>query len=215
MPVVWEWGSEFDLLAENCEKYAFAAWRENIAEYAILLDGIERNEGVVYSITGYAKSPDLVKGVASRLLTAALGTKIRYCSVELAEQEFPKQTDVMYREEQLAKRVELLLQKVGSKLLEGDESLRNRVGQTGKQLEVDWTLSLTCYVRSPETPYLIDCEDSVLDVVLPFAKKLALKLGDIDSYTLYDKVEDPIAIDTKEDKEHLHVTAIEKSRLVR
>ena len=33
--------------------------------------------------------------------------------------------------------------------------------------------------------------------------------------TLCDKVEDPIAIDTKEDEEHLHVTAIEKSRLVR
>jgi len=211
MPVVWEWGSEFDLLAENCEKYASSAWRENTAECAILLDGIERNEGITYSITGYARSPDLTKGVASRLLSAALGTKIRYCSVELAEQGFPRQTDVMYGEEQLAKRVELLLQKVGSKLLEGDESLRNRVGQTGKQLEVDWTLSLTCYVRSPETPYLIDCEDSVLDVVLPFAKKLASKLGEVVGYALYDRVEDPITIDVEEDEGHIYVTAIERS----
>jgi gamma-glutamylcyclotransferase (GGCT)/AIG2-like uncharacterized protein YtfP len=210
MPVVWEWGSEFDLLAENCEKYASSAWRENTVECAILLDGIERNEGITYSITGYAKRPDLTKGVASRLLSAALGTKIRYCSVELAEQEFPKQTDVMYREEQLAKRVEFLLQKVGSKLLEGDESLRSRVGQTGKLLEVDWTLSLTCYVRSPETPYLIDCEDSVLDVVLPFAKKLASKLGEVVGYTLYDRVEDPITIDVEEDEGHIYVTAIER-----
>jgi|GEM_PF-3248214 len=211
MPVVWEWGSGFDLLAENCEKYAFAAWRDNIAEGAILIDGIERNEGVTFSITGYAKSPDLTRDVASRLLSAALGTKIRYCSVELAEQEFPKQTDVMYEEEQLAKRVELLLQKVSSKLLEADESLRNRVRQTGKQLEVDWALSLTCYVMSPETPYLIDCEDSVLSVVLPFSKKLASKLGEVAGYTLYDKVDEPIAIDVEEDESHIYVTAIERS----
>ena len=195
MPVVWEWGSDFDLLAENCQKYASSAWRENTAECAILLDGIERNEGITYSITGYAKSHDRVKSVASGLLSAALGTKIRYCSVELTEQDFVKEGDIMYREEQLAKRVELLLRKAGNKLLDGDESLRNRVRQTGKQLEVDWTLSLTCYVKGPETTYLVDCEDSVLDVILPFAKKLASKLGEVTGYTLYEKVENPIAID--------------------
>jgi len=63
--------------------------------------------------------------------------------------------------------------------------------------------------------HLVECHDILLDVILPFMKKLALKLGDVDGYTLYDKVEDPIAIGTQEDEEHLHVTAIEKSRLVR
>jgi len=212
MPVVWEWGSDFDLLAENCEKYASSAWRENTVECAILLDGIERNEGITYSITGYSKTPDRAKSVASRLLSAALGTKIRYCSVELAKQDFLKEADIMYGEEQLAKRVKLLLQKAGGKLLDGDESLRSRIRQTGKQLEVDWTLSLTCYVKGSETTYLIDCEDSVLDVILPFTKQLATKLGEVVGYTLYDEVEDPIAIDVEENGGYIYVTAIERSK---
>jgi len=215
MPVVWEWGSEFDLLAENCEKYAFAAWRENIAEGAILVDGIERNEGITYSITGYAKSPDLTKGVASRLLSAALGTKIRYCSVELSAEGFPKKTSASYKEEELPKRVELLLSEVGRRLLEKDESLRKRAEQTRRRLIVDWLIWLSCQARSSGTVYLVDCHDTFLDVIFPFMKKVALKLGDIDGYGLYDKVEDPIAIDTKEDEEHLHVTAIEKAQLVK
>jgi len=214
MPIVWEWGSELDLLEENCEKYASSAWQENTAECAILLDGIERNEGVTYSITGYVKSPDRARSVASKLLSAALGTKIRYCSVELAEQDFSKETDVVYGEEQLTKRIEFLLQKVITKLLERDKNLRSRVGQAGKQLEVDWTLSITCHVRGPETVYLIDCEDSVLDVVLPFAKELASKLGEVIGYTLYDRVEDPITIDIEEDEDHIYVTAIERSQLI-
>lgn len=215
MAIVWEWGSELDLLVQNCERYVSSAWKQDTTECAIALHGIERNEGVTYSIMAYTRSRTDVADIASRLVNAVLGTKIRYCSVELSAEGFPKKTGASYREEELPKRVELLLSEVSCRLLEKDENLRKRVEQTRKQLIVDWLLWLSCQARSPGTTYLVDCHDTFLDVILPFMKKLALKLGNIDSYALYDRVEDPIAIDTKEDKEHLHVTAIEKSQLVK
>jgi len=215
MAIVWEWGSELDLLVQNCERYVSSAWKQDTTECAIALHGIERNEGVTYSITAYTRSRTDVADIASRLLNAVLGTKIRYCSVELSAEGFPKKTSASYKEEELPKRVELLLSEVGRRLLEKDESLRKRAEQTRRRLIVDWLIWLSCQARSSGTIYLVDCHDTFLDVIFPFMKKVALKLGDIDGYGLYDKVEDPIAIDTKEDEEHLHVTAIEKAQLVK
>jgi hypothetical protein len=215
MAIVWEWGFEIDLLVQNCERYVSSAWEQNITECAIALHGIERNEGVTYSITAYTRNRTDVADIASRLLNAVLGTKIRYCSVELSAEGFPKKTGASYKEEELPKRVELLLSEVSRRLLEKDENLKKRVEQTRKRLIVDWLLWLSCQARSSGIAYLVDCHDTFLDVILPFMKNLALKLGDVDGYTLYDKVEDPIAIDTEEDKEYLHVTAIEKSQLVK
>jgi len=42
-----------------------------------------------------------------------------------------------------------------------------------------------------------------------------ISLTDVGDCTSHDTVEDPIAIDMKEDEEHLRVTAIESSRLVK
>jgi len=55
----------------------------------------------------------------------------------------------------------------------------------------------------------------IFDVVLALTKQLISELADAVAYVLCDRVEDPIAICHEEDEEHLHVTAIEKSRLVR
>jgi hypothetical protein len=54
-----------------------------------------------------------------------------------------------------------------------------------------------------------------LDAILPFTKELASKLGEVVSYTLYDEVEDPVAVDIKEDEDHLYVEAIGRSQLVK
>lgn len=213
MTIVWEWGSDFDLLVKNCDKYVSLNWQEDTKECAISLHGIERTEGVVYYIIGYTTNRANVAAIASKLLSAAWGTKIRYCDVELGKTEFSKRVDILYREEELSGRVKLLLEKVKQRLLEGNDNLSNKAKETDKELVVNWELYLSCVARGPEAIYVVDCHDLLLDVVLTEMKRLASSLGEIAGFSLDEKVEDPVVTDTDEDEKHIYVAAIERSQL--
>jgi len=213
MTIVWEWGSDFDLLVENCEKYVSLNWQEDTRECAILLHGIERTEGVTYTLVGYTKNRGNVTEIASKLLEAALGTKIWYCSLDLSEREFFRGIDVLYREEELPEKVKLLEDKVKQKLLERDKNLANKAKETQKELVVDWALYLGCAVRNPEAIYVVDCHDSVLEIILHEMKRLASSLGEVVGFSLDERVEDPVVIDSDEDENRIYVVAIERSQL--
>lgn len=215
MTIVWEWGFDFDLLIKNCNKYVLGNGNESVKECAITLDGIKQDEGIDYLITGYTKNKSQVPETVSKLLSAALlGSKIRYCDVELNMAESSK-IDSLCREEELTTKVDLLLEKVGKRLIETDDKVRNIIKDSGKVLIVDWNLRVTSYVESVEATYMVDCSNSLLDVILPFAKKLAYSLGNVVGFSLYDRVEDPIATDVEEDEKNLYATAIERSHLVK
>jgi len=102
---------------------------------------------------------------------------------------------------------------VKQKLLEREKNLANKVKETGKELVVDWALYLGCAVTSPEATYTVDCHDSALDIILLEMKKLASSLGEMIGFSLDEKVEDPVVIDTDEDEKHIYVVAIERSQL--
>ncbi len=213
MTIVWEWGSDFDLLVNNCQKYVSLEWQDDVGECAILLHGIEQQEGVVYSIVGYTRNRAKVIEIASKSLMAALGTKIWYCSVDFSKGEFSKGADIQYGEEELPGRVKLLVERVKQKLLKEHEILRNEVKETGKELVVGWNLYLRCRVRSPGITYIIDCHNARLDIVLSVMKKLASSLGEVAGFAVDERVEDPVLIDREEIGNRLYVTAIEKSQL--
>jgi hypothetical protein len=215
MTIVWEWGADFDLLVRNCEKYVSLEWQEDTKECAISLHGIERTEGVVYYITGYTTNRANVAEIASKLLSAAWGTKIRYCDVELSKSEFSKGVDTSYKEEELSGRVELLLEKVKQRVLETNDTLSNKAEETGKELVVSWELYLSCVARGAEVVYVVDCHDLLLEVILPEIKTLASSLGQIVGFSLDEKVEDPVVTDTDEDEEHIYAAAIERPQLIK
>jgi len=216
MTIIWEWGFDYDLLVKNCNKYVLRHWNESVKECAITLDGIEQDEGINYLITGYTKNKSKVPEIASKLLSAALlGSKIRDCNVELSKVEFPKKGDSLCREEELKMKADLLYERVGKRLIEKDDTLRVKIKDTGKVLIVDWNLRVTSYVDSVEATYVVDCYNSLLGAILPFAKKIAYNLGNVVGFSLFDKVEDPIAIDVEEDGKNLYVTAIERSCLIK
>jgi len=215
MTIVWEWGSDFDLLVKNCEKYVSLEWQEDTKECAISLHGIERTEGVVYYITGYTTNRADVAEIASKLLSAAWGTKIRYCDVELSKREFSKGVDTSYKEEELSARVELLLEKVKQRVLERNDTLSSKAKETGKELVVSWELYLSCVARGAGAVYVVDCHDLLLEVILAEMKTLASNLGELVGFSLDEKVEDPVVTDTDEDEEHIYVFAIERSQLIK
>jgi len=216
MSIIWEWGFDFDLLVQNCNKYVIEHWNKSVKECAMTLNGAEQDEGINYFITAYAKNKSKIPEIASKLLsTALLGSKIRYCDVELSKVEFPKKIDSLCREEELTMKVELLLKRIGKMLIETDDILKDKIKDTGKVLIINWDLHLSSYVESVEAIYMVDCYNLLIDAILPFIKKLASSLGNVVGFSLYDEIENPIAIDVEEDERNLYVTAIEKSHLLK
>jgi hypothetical protein len=58
-------------------------------------------------------------------------------------------------------------------------------------------------LQTLKTTHIADCRGTIFYVVLVFMKQLVSGLGEAVTYVLCGRVDDPIAIDIQEDKEHL------------